>query len=39
MATVLEPIRPVPPITTIFMVYPPSSATGDKRYFEMPEYV
>jgi hypothetical protein len=22
MATVFEPIRPVPPITTIFMVYP-----------------
>src|SRR5262249_48583635 len=25
MATVFEPIRPVPPITTIFMVYPPLS--------------
>src|SRR2546421_12862672 len=23
MATVFEPIRPVPPMTTIFMVYPP----------------
>jgi hypothetical protein len=28
MATVFEPIRPVPPITTIFMVYSPSSAAG-----------
>src|SRR6516165_4876378 len=27
MATVFEPIRPVPPMTTIFMVYPPLSAT------------
>ena len=25
MATVFEPMRPVPPITTIFMVYPPLS--------------
>src|SRR5882757_7555123 len=25
MATVFEPIRPVPPMTTIFMVYPPLS--------------
>jgi len=25
MATVFEPIRPVPPITTIFMAYPPVS--------------
>src|SRR5215470_8352990 len=37
MATVFEPIRPVPPITTIFMVDPPLSLTGDspageKRY-------
>jgi hypothetical protein len=24
MATVFEPIRPVPPMTTIFMVYPPA---------------
>jgi hypothetical protein len=23
MATVFEPIRPVPPMTTIFIVYPP----------------
>ena len=29
MATVFEPIRPVPPITTIFMVDPPLSMTGD----------
>src|SRR5262245_11073416 len=29
MATVFEPIRPVPPMTTIFMVYPPLSTTGD----------
>src|SRR6185437_11188877 len=28
MATVFEPIRPVPPITTIFMVCPPLSFTG-----------
>src|ERR1044072_6057732 len=28
MATVFEPIRPVPPMTTIFMVYPPLSMTG-----------
>src|SRR5439155_25636675 len=27
MATVFEPIRPVPPITTIFMVYPRLSTT------------
>src|SRR5215467_5273706 len=25
MATVFEPIRPVPPMTTIFMIYPPLS--------------
>src|ERR1700730_11475693 len=29
MATVFDPIRPVPPITTIFMVDPPLSMTGD----------
>jgi hypothetical protein len=29
MATVFEPIRPVPPITTIFMVDPPLSMPGD----------
>jgi hypothetical protein len=29
MVTVFEPIRPVPPMTTIFMVYPPLSTTGD----------
>jgi hypothetical protein len=29
MATVFEPIRPVPPMTTIFMVYP--SLVGDWR--------
>src|SRR5215469_8137663 len=29
MATVFEPIRPVPPMTTIFMVYPPLLTTGD----------
>jgi hypothetical protein len=28
MATVFEPIRPVPPMTTIFMVDPPLSTTG-----------
>src|ERR1700730_8712694 len=28
MAPVFEPIRPVPPMTTIFMAYPPSSTTG-----------
>src|SRR3712207_3255293 len=27
MATVFEPIRPVPPMTTIFMAYPPLSMT------------
>src|SRR5438128_8891609 len=31
MATVFEPIRPVPPMTTIFMVYPPLSMTGDHQ--------
>src|SRR6516225_3504568 len=29
MVTVFEPIRPVPPITTIFIVEPPLSLTGD----------
>ena len=29
IATVFEPIRPVPPMTTTFMVYPPLSMTGD----------
>src|SRR5262249_11773059 len=28
MATVFEPIRPVPPMTTIFMFYPPLSTIG-----------
>src|SRR5205814_1891680 len=31
MATVFEPIRPVPPMTTIFMVYSPLSMTGDPQ--------
>src|SRR5262245_34600519 len=30
MATVFEPISPVPPMTTIFMVYAPLSMTGVK---------
>src|SRR5262249_56537987 len=29
MATVFEPIRPVRPMTTIFIVYPRFSITGD----------
>src|SRR5262245_12796464 len=29
MATVFEPISPVPPMTTIFMAYPPLPTTGD----------
>jgi hypothetical protein len=29
MATAFEPIRPVPPMTTIFIVYPPWSMTED----------
>src|SRR3979409_1900904 len=29
MATVFEPIRPVPPMTTLFMGYPPLSTTGE----------
>jgi hypothetical protein len=32
MATVFEPISPVPPMTTIFMVYPPLSMTGDPKW-------
>jgi hypothetical protein len=28
MATVFEPIRPVPPMTTIFMAYPPLECLG-----------
>jgi hypothetical protein len=39
MATVFEPIRPVPPMTTIFMAYPPSFDDWRQRYFKMPEYV
>src|SRR5206468_12704292 len=31
MGTVFEPSRPVPPMTTIFMVYPPLSMTGDPQ--------
>jgi len=31
MGTVFEPIRPVPPMTTIFMVYLPLSMTGDSQ--------
>jgi hypothetical protein len=31
MVTVFEPIRPVPPMMTIFMVYPPLSMTGDPQ--------
>src|SRR3989442_10282148 len=31
MATVFEPIRPVPPMMTIFMVYPPLSTAGDPQ--------
>jgi hypothetical protein len=30
MATVFEPIRPVPPMTTIFMVHPPLLTTGNR---------
>src|SRR5690242_5478060 len=29
MATHFEPIRPVPPMTTIFMIYPPCRTTRD----------
>jgi hypothetical protein len=32
MATVFEPIRPVPPITTNFMVDPPHFADGNLGY-------
>jgi hypothetical protein len=35
MATVFEPIRPVPPMTTIFMAYPPLSMTGDPKWPRM----
>src|SRR6185437_7894535 len=35
MATVFEPIRPVPPMTTIFMAYPPLSTTGDLREHDL----
>jgi hypothetical protein len=31
MATVFEPIRPVPPIATILIVYPPLSTPGDSQ--------
>ena len=31
MATVFEPIRPVPPMTTIFMAYPPLSKPRAQR--------
>jgi hypothetical protein len=31
MATVFEPIRPVPPMTTIFMTYPPLSKPEAQR--------
>jgi hypothetical protein len=31
MATVFEPIRPVPPMTTIFMVYPPRVGRGQSH--------
>src|ERR1700722_5293072 len=31
MATVFEPIRPVPPMTTIFMISPPLPMTGELR--------
>src|SRR4051812_1963905 len=39
-ATVFEPIRPVPPMTTIFMTYPPGSMAGtlewkSKRYLNL----
>jgi hypothetical protein len=32
MATVFEPIRPVPPMTTIFTVYPALSTTGALKW-------
>src|SRR3954452_18805463 len=35
MATVFEPIRPVPPMTTIFMVYRLLSMTGDLQMVGM----
>jgi hypothetical protein len=31
MTVVFEPIRPVPPMTTIFLVDPPLSMTGDPQ--------
>src|SRR5215472_6475502 len=34
--TVFEPIRPVPPITTIFMIDPPLLMTGDARISSPP---
>jgi hypothetical protein len=34
MATVFEPIRPVPPMTTIFMVHPSLRMIGDPHGFE-----
>src|SRR6516225_2775736 len=34
MATVFEPISPVPPMTTIFMVYPPLSDWRPRIKFE-----
>src|SRR5262249_54223947 len=36
METVFEPIRPVPPITTIFMIDPPLLMTGDARISSPP---
>src|SRR5262245_1943104 len=38
MATVFEPIRPVPPMTTIFMVHPPFSTTGNRFECKRGEY-
>jgi len=38
MATVFEPIRPVPPMTTIFMVYPSLLMTGDPQRSAEPLY-
>jgi hypothetical protein len=34
MATVFEPIRPVPPMMTIFMVYPPLSNPRAQRLIQ-----
>jgi len=36
MATVFEPIMPVPPITTIFMVYSPLSVADAHHRFDTP---